>query len=183
MSYIAPEPPVIGCWTLLKGISRMANHGYMTINGRVQGLISAGCSSQDSIGNKCQTAHTDEIMVLSYTHNMANIGNINKATHNPIIITKNVDKSSPLLAQALSKREVINCVISFYRVSSIGMQEKFYSIKINGGIIADLTLEMPHAILQSDAEPQEHIAIRYRDITWTHHIASTSGYSSWADDE
>lgn len=61
----------------------MANHGYMTINGRVQGLISAGCSSQDSIGNKCQTAHTDEIMVLSYTHNMANIGSINKATQQP----------------------------------------------------------------------------------------------------
>ncbi len=82
----------------------MANHGYMTITGKTQGLISAGCSTQDSIGNKCQTGHTDEIMVLSYTHNMVNIGNINKPTHSPIIITKNVDKASPLLAQALSER-------------------------------------------------------------------------------
>ena len=119
----------------------MANHGYMTITGKAQGLISAGCSTQDSIGNKCQTAHTDEIMVLSYTHNMVNIGNINKPTHSPIIITKNVDKASPLLAQALSTREEVNCTISFYRVSSFGMQEKFYSVSINGGVIADLTLE------------------------------------------
>ena len=52
----------------------MANHGYMTITGKAQGLISAGCSTQDSIGNKCQSGHTDEIMVLSYTHNMINIG-------------------------------------------------------------------------------------------------------------
>ncbi|MBD8601842.1 MULTISPECIES: Hcp family type VI secretion system effector [unclassified Pseudomonas] len=161
----------------------MANHGYMTITGKAQGLISAGCSTQDSIGNKCQAGHTDEIMVLSYTHNMVNIGNINKPTHSPIIITKNVDKASPLLAQALSTREEINCTISFYRVSSFGMQEKFYSVSINGGIIADLTLEMPHAILQSDAEPQEHIAIRYRDITWTHHAAGTSGYSTWGNNE
>lgn len=131
----------------------MANHGYMTISGKDQGLISAGCSTQDSIGNKCQTGHTDEIMVLSYSHNMVNIGNVNKPTHSPIIITKSVDKSSPLLAQALSTREEINCTISFYRVSSFGMQEKFYSVSINGGIIADLTLEMPHAILQNDAEP------------------------------
>ncbi|MBD8682475.1 Hcp family type VI secretion system effector [Pseudomonas sp. CFBP 13719] len=161
----------------------MANHDYMTITGKAQGLISAGCSTQDSIGNKCQAGHTDEIMVLSYTHNMVNIGNINKPTHSPIIITKNVDKASPLLAQALSTREEINCTISFYRVSSFGMQEKFYSVSINGGIIADLTLEMPHAILQSDAEPQEHIAIRYRDITWTHHAAGTSGYSTWGNNE
>ena len=161
----------------------MANHGYMTITGKAQGLISAGCSTQDSIGNKCQSGHTDEIMVLSYTHNMVNIGNINKPTHSPIIITKNVDKASPLLAQALSTREEVNCTISFYRVSSFGMQEKFYSVSINGGVIADLTLEMPHAILQSDAETQEHISIRYRDITWTHHVAGTSGDSTWGNDE
>jgi len=91
----------------------MASHGYMTITGKAQGLISAGCSTQDSIGNKCQAGHTDEIMVLSYTHNMANIGNISKPTHAPILITKNIDKSSPLLAQALSSREEINCTISF----------------------------------------------------------------------
>ena len=125
----------------------------------------------------------DEIMVLSYTHNMLNIGNIDKPTHSPIIITKNIDKASPLLAQALSNREEINCTVSFYRVSSFGMQEKFYSVSINGGVIADLTLEMPHAILQSDAETQEHISIRYRDITWTHHAAGTSGYSTWGNNE
>lgn len=52
----------------------MANHGDMRMTGNIQGLIAAGCSNQQSIGNKCQTAHIDEIMVLSYTHNMLNIG-------------------------------------------------------------------------------------------------------------
>lgn len=161
----------------------MASHSYMTITGKTQGLISANCSTQNSIGNKCQEGHRDEIMVLSYTHNMVNIGNINKPTHRPILITKNVDKASPLLAQALSSREEINCSINFYRVSSFGLQEKYYSIAVTGGVIADLTLEMPHTILQSDAEPQEHIAIRYREITWTHHAAGTSGYSTWGNNE
>ncbi|KTC16180.1 type VI secretion system protein [Pseudomonas marginalis ICMP 9505] len=161
----------------------MANHGYITITGKAQGLISAGCSTQNSIGNKCQAGHVDEIMVLSYTHNMVNVGNTNKPLHSPIMITKNIDKSSPLLAQALSSKEEVNCVLSFYRVSSFGQQEKFYSVSVNGGIIADLTLEMPHAILQNDAEPQEHVAIRYRDITWTHNAAGTSGYSTWGNNE
>lgn len=52
----------------------MVSHGYMTITGKAQGLIAAGCSTQDSIGNKCQAGHADEIMVLSYSHNMSNDG-------------------------------------------------------------------------------------------------------------
>ncbi|WPN46790.1 MULTISPECIES: Hcp family type VI secretion system effector [unclassified Pseudomonas] len=157
----------------------MANPGYMSITGKAQGLISAGCSTAASVGNKYQSAHTDEIMVLAFHHNMTNIGNISKPTHNPIIITKNVDKSSPLLAQALASQEEINCTINFYRVSAAGNQEKFYSVSITGGVIADLTLEMPHAVLQGDAEPEEQLAIRYRQITWNHHAAGTSGYASW----
>lgn len=161
----------------------MANTGYMSITGKVQGLISAGCSSQESIGNKCQPGHLDEIMVFSYSHNMANIGNVNKPTHRPIVLTNNVDKSSPLLAQALSSREEIECTINFYRIFSFGQQQKFYSISIEGGVITDLTLDMPHVILQNDAEPQEHLAIRYRSITWAHHLAGTTGYSAWGGDE
>lgn len=161
----------------------MASHGYMTITGKTQGLISAGCSSQDSIGNKCQSGHLDEIMVLALNHSMANVGNTKHATHGPIIITKNVDKSSPLLAQALTSREVINCVISFYRTSPYGAQEKFYSIELDGGQIADLMLDLPHAILQNDAEAQEQVSIRYRSITWTHHLAGTSGLSYWGENE
>lgn len=45
----------------------MANPVHLTLNGQLQGLISAGCSSQDSIGNKAQIAHTDQIMVLALT--------------------------------------------------------------------------------------------------------------------
>lgn len=66
-------------------------------------------------------------------------------------------------------------------MSPAGIQEKFYTVSINGGVIADLTIEMPHAIFQNDAEPQEQVAIRYRDISWTHHLAKTAGYSTQAD--
>ncbi|WP_421666707.1 type VI secretion system tube protein TssD [Pseudomonas lundensis] len=132
----------------------MANQGYRTITGNAQGVISAGCSTQESIGNTYQTTHTDEIMVPPYSHNMTNVGNINKQTHHPIPTTKNVNKSSPLLAQALSIREEINRIISFYPALPFGKLEKLYSISINDGIFADLTLEIPYAILLHDLQPQ-----------------------------
>jgi type VI secretion system Hcp family effector len=77
-----------------QGADPMANHSYMTINGKEQGLISAGCSTLDSIGNTCQDGHRDEILVLSFQHHIANRGNVNAATHGPVVITKNIDKSS-----------------------------------------------------------------------------------------
>ncbi|EPJ80719.1 hypothetical protein CFII64_17406 [Pseudomonas sp. CFII64] len=157
----------------------MASHSYMIIEGKNQGLISAGCSSLPSIGNKCQAGHEDEIMVLSFAHNMNNIGNIKHAHHNPVIITKLLDKSSPLLAQALSDREELTCTINFYRHSNLAGQEKYYSVKIKGAQIASLTVDVPHSVLENDADPNETIAIRYRDIIWENHAAKTSGYTSW----
>jgi len=157
----------------------MAYRGYMSIKGQSQGLISAGCSTQDSIGNKCQEGHKDEIMVMSYNHNMLNTGNVRASTHGPVVITKNIDKSSPLLAVALSNREELDCVINFYRTSPSGQREKYYTVDIRGCIIANLTVEVPHAVLLTDVEAQEHLALRYREIIWTHHLAGTSGYGSW----
>lgn len=164
----------------------MANHSYMTITGKKQGLISAGCSGQSSIGNKCQAGHEDEIMVLAYSHNMmaGNDGRTSggRGKHMPVVITKNIDKSTPLLASALHEGEEIECKINFYRTSPAGMQEKYFTVMLSGGRIASIGVQVPHAIHMGAAEPQELVAIRYRDISWAHHPASTTAYSSWGDD-
>lgn len=160
----------------------MANPGYMTITGKTQGLISAGCSTPESVGNKYQAAHTDEIMVLAYSHNLTNDGNLGKPTHFPVIVTKSVDKSSPLLTQALANREELDCTISFYRTSAMGLQEKYFTVALDGAVVANLTQDVPHVILQNDAEPQELLALRYRGISWVHHTAGTTGYASWGEE-
>lgn len=41
----------------------MANIVYLTLKGETQGLISAGCSSLQSVGNKAQVSHGDQILV------------------------------------------------------------------------------------------------------------------------
>ena len=95
----------------------MASHSYMSITGKRQGLISAGCSGLDSLGNKCQIGHQDEILVLAYSREML-AGNDCSVTggrgkHMPIMITKGIDKSSPLLASALHEGEEVDCKINF----------------------------------------------------------------------
>ena len=164
----------------------MANHGYMSITGKKQGLISSGCSSQDSIGNKCQIGHFDEIMVLAYSHDMVagSDGTVTggRGQHRPVVITKNIDKSSPLISGALHDGEEVECVIDFYRTSPIGSQEKYFVVRLSGARIAYINFQVPHVINMSEGLPQEVVAIRYRDITWTHVGAGTSAHSSWNND-
>ena len=164
----------------------MANHGYMSITGKKQGLISSGCSSQDSIGNKCQIGHFDEIMVLAYSHDMVagSDGTVTggRGQHRPVVITKNIDKSSPLISGALHDGEEVECVIDFYRTSPIGSQEKYFVVRLSGARIAYINFQVPHVINMSEGQAQEVVAIRYRDITWTHVGAGTSAHSSWNND-
>ncbi len=54
----------------------MANTIYLTITGKKQGLISSGCSTYDSIGNKYQTGHENEIYVYSFDHDISREQNV-----------------------------------------------------------------------------------------------------------
>lgn len=165
----------------------MASQSYMSITGKRQGLISAGCSGQRSIGNKCQLGHQDEIMVLAYSHDMltGNDGSVTggRGRHMPIMITKAIDKSSPLLASALHEGEELDCIINLYRTSSTGGQERYYSIHLTDARIAHISQQVPHAIRMNDAEPQELVSIRYRNIAWAHVPAATSAYSTWMKED
>ena len=152
----------------------MANIIYMTLTGNKQGLISKGCSSYDSIGNKYQKDHEDEILVFAVRHSISRAQN---SHHHPLEIIKPIDKSSPLLGVAISNNELLDCNIDFFRTSQNGAQEKYYSISLQKATIKNITYDYPTSVSHNDRQPEEIILLDYRDITWRHLMASTSGYS------
>ncbi|MDR2306817.1 MAG: Hcp family type VI secretion system effector [Paucimonas sp.] len=160
----------------------MAYHSYLSITGSRQGLISAGCSTEASIGNRCQVGHTDEVMVLSLAHHLIS-NDSQRALHQPVLITKFVDKATPLLAQALDSGERIECDLNFYRTSPSGHLERYFTVKLGGAVLVEQRIDVPHSLLQSDQEAQEHLAIRYREISWIHHSGNTSAHAAWRDPE
>ncbi len=95
----------------------MANIIYLNIKGNNQGLISKGCSSFDSIGNKYQSGHEDEILVYEFSSNLSMHQNV---SFQPVDIRKTIDKASPLLSQSLVSNELLTCEFSFYRTSDKG---------------------------------------------------------------
>lgn len=82
----------------------MSNNIYLSINGNVQGNISAGCSSYDSLGNKYQSSHLNEILVIASKFDISRRQNL---SHAPLSITKHVDKSTPLLITAITNNEIL----------------------------------------------------------------------------
>ncbi|EKQ3673708.1 type VI secretion system tube protein Hcp, partial [Salmonella enterica subsp. enterica serovar Livingstone] len=113
----------------------MANLVYLTLNGQLQGLISAGCSSLASIGNKAQLAHLDQIMVTELNHGLSRAQNVN---HQELVIQKPVDKSSPLLSKAINENECLTCDFEFYRTNRFGINELYYRVKLINARIASI---------------------------------------------
>ncbi|MGF1871869.1 Hcp family type VI secretion system effector [Photobacterium indicum] len=158
----------------------MGNVAYLSIEGKQQGLISRSCNSLDSMGNRYQIDHMDEISVLAMNHQMLRGISAGSQQHSPLQITKNIDKSSPLLAVAWSKGERLTCVLRLYRITPNGSNECYYEIELQEAEIVSVCLSMPHVSME-EAEPQERVSIRYRDICWRHIPAGTMGYDTWDD--
>ena len=95
----------------------------MKTQGEKQGLISAGCSTLDSIGNRYQESHKDQIQVLDVDYNISRMQN---SVHHPILFTKSIDKSSPLLGVSVAVNELLNAEFSFYRISQSGKLERYF---------------------------------------------------------
>ncbi|MDC9603619.1 Hcp family type VI secretion system effector [Xenorhabdus griffiniae] len=156
----------------------MANLIYATIKGKKQGLISAGCSTFDSIGNKYQTGHENEILIISFEHEITRMSNVN---HRPVSFIKPIDKSSPLLGVAISENEELEIEFFFYRTSMNGGNELYYSVKLIKAFIERMNVNYPHSINHDNHQPEEMVSINYASITWQHHTAGTSGYTFWED--
>ncbi|MBC3381917.1 Hcp family type VI secretion system effector [Serratia fonticola] len=151
---------------------------FLSLSGQQQGLISAGCNTMDSIGNRCQKNHPDEIQVLSLNHGVTREQHCN---HLPVDVVKPIDKSSPLIALAVSNNEKLTAIFQVYWLNQSGVLEVFYEVKLTNATIISLSSTYPHVINSSGIMPYESLSLKYESITWAHKIAGTSGYSIWDD--
>ena len=152
----------------------MAYPTYLVLKGKNQGLISAGCSTSDSIGNRYQIGHENEIQIISLNYSSFREQN---ASYRPIVFTKPIDKSSPLLSVALDSNEVLEATFIFYRTSQNGQLEKYYEIKLTGVSLIEISDIFPDSIKDNESMPYQRIQMKYESISRSHLMANTSSYS------
>lgn len=100
----------------------MANNIYLSLNGEGQVLLSSGCSSYNSIGNAYQATHLDQILIHELAYTISRDQNVN---HQPLTFKKPIDKSSPLLAFAITNNEKMEAIFDMYRTDKSGTQSLF----------------------------------------------------------
>lgn len=166
----------------------MPTPAYITMVGTKQGLITAGTFTEDSVGNIYQEGHEDEALVQAFSHEIIiprdpQSGQpTGQRVHKPLMITKVYDKSSPLIFNALTSGERLSeCTIKWYRTSSAGVQEHYFTVKLEDAVIVDVKAYMPNCQdpNMSHFTHLEDVYMTYRKIIWTHEVAGTSGSDDW----
>ncbi|WP_297832348.1 type VI secretion system tube protein TssD [Pseudomonas sp.] len=147
----------------------MSNDTFISITGRNQGLISKGCSTRASTGNESIPNHLDEIRVLTLDHEMLISNDVTQSKHEPVVFTKHMDRSSPLILNAIASGEMVDCEITYYEETPSGAEEKLYRITLVDAVIT--TQDIRHRTIPgNDSGTQERLTIQYRQITCVHHL-------------
>ncbi|MFU2329597.1 Hcp family type VI secretion system effector [Pseudomonas sp. NFX98] len=166
----------------------MAIPAYMSVHGITQGRITEGAFTADSVGNIFQEGYENEVMVQAFSHEITKPRDPQSGQptaqriHKPVIITKVFDRASPLLLNALCSGELITEVeIKWFRTSTKGTQEHYYTIKLEDAVIVDIKDYMHNCQDPSNAHftHLEDVHFSYRKITWTHEVSGTSGSDDW----
>ena len=166
----------------------MPTPAYMSVEGTTQGPITQGAFTEASVGNIWQEGHEDEVLVQAFEHNVIiprdpQSGQpTGQRIHQPLTTTKIFDKASPLLFNALCTGEVLTKVeIKWYRTSTSGTQEHYYTITLEDALVVDIQDCMPNCQDPSNASftHLQKVSFSYRRITWTHEAAGTSASDDW----
>jgi type VI secretion system secreted protein Hcp len=133
--------------------------GYMTVKGQKSGNIQGGSQAK---------GHEGSIEVLGFDYGVSSPRDAatgqasGKRIHKPLIITKELDKSSPILFQALVTNEVLPEVnFQFTHAGADGKEIQYYTIKLTNATISE--------IHQSDqgkngARPYEQVSFVFQKI-------------------
>ncbi|MCE1777137.1 Hcp family type VI secretion system effector, partial [Enterobacter hormaechei] len=105
----------------------------ISITGKTQGNITAGSFTAESVGNIYVQGHEDEMLVQAFDHVVTvptdpQSGQPSgQRAHKPFRFTVALNKSVPLLYNALASGEMLTSVVlKWYRTSVEGKQEHFF---------------------------------------------------------
>ena len=99
-----------------------------------------------------------------------------RRTYEPLVVSKRIDKSSPLLAQALARNQVVDGVFKFFRQNPIdGSPEHYFTTEISQGRISAITQFLGQGTESGSKGqgtqglvPYEEVAFVFSQIEWTY---------------
>jgi type VI secretion system secreted protein Hcp len=162
----------------------MALNVYMTLKGQKQGPIN---------GSVTQRGRENSILVHAVSHSIATPRDAasglptGKRMHRPFVVTKEIDKSSPLLYQALTTNEnLTTCQFLYYATApgaaeGAGLERQIYTITLTNANIAEIDQRMANNLEAGMANMPvlEVVSFTYQKIQWTWADGSVTSSDNW----
>jgi type VI secretion system secreted protein Hcp len=158
----------------------MALNAYLKLKGQKQGNIKGGVIAK---------GHSGEIAVIAMSHGIVSPRDpqsglpTGKRMHKPLVITKELDQSTPLLMYALVNNEnITSFTLNFYEPNVQGMTTNYYRIELVNANIASIETRMDNIAIHPDLEkyePFEEVAFTYQKITVTYVVGGITASDDW----
>jgi len=156
-----------------------ALNAYMRLFGEKQGEIK---------GSVTQAGREDSIMVIAYNHEVVSPRDAasglptDKRQHAPLRITKEIDKSTPLLMRAWSEGEkMTHFELRFWEPSATGKEVQFYTILLYDAQIVSIRQEMLNNKYPENMQhkEREHVTFAYEGIEWIYEDGGIAFEDRW----
>ncbi|MBK8253332.1 MAG: type VI secretion system tube protein Hcp [Polyangiaceae bacterium] len=162
----------------------MALNAYLKLKGQKQGEIK---------GSVTQKGREGKIMVIAVSHEVVSPRDAasglptGKRMHKPFVITKELDKSSPLLYTVLVNNENIpEWELQFWTPQiaasqGVGTEKQHYTVKLVNANVANISFRMlnnKNPELMRYAEYEE-VAFTYQKIIWTWMDGGITSEDDW----
>jgi len=144
-----------------------AQMGYMKIKGQKSGEVK---------GSNTQKGHEGTIGVIASSHEIVSPRDAasglatGKRMHKPFFITKEVDKSSPLLYKMIATNENLpEVTIQFVRPNAGGIEQVVLTVTLTNASIASIKFVQPDSDKPDTMRlpEREEIGFTYSRIKWT----------------
>ena len=144
----------------------MALNAYLKIKGQKQGDIKGSATVKGREGRIVVIACSHDIVSLSDAASGMATG---RRQHHPLLITKELDKSSVPLRQALVTNETLTLWdLQFWRAMTRGSEKQHFTIRLVNARVASIHFELPNTRSPDTSKlPElEQIAFVYEKIDW-----------------
>jgi type VI secretion system secreted protein Hcp len=156
----------------------MALNAYLTLKGQKQGHIK---------GSVAQKGYEGQIMVIAVDHELIMPHDLDsgkpvgKLAHHPFVITKELDRATPLLYAMLATNEACAVWELRFYTPMAGTERQHYTVKLTNAAITSIKFHMlnnknPDFVRLSEFET---IAFTYQKIEWIWTDGSITAQDDW----
>jgi type VI secretion system secreted protein Hcp len=158
----------------------MALNAYLTIVAEKQGLIRGSVTQKGRAGKILVTAASHQVICPRDPASGIPTG---KRVHKPLLLTKELDCSTPLLLNILAHNENIRSLeLQFWQPSPTGAERQHFTIRLTNANISAIQFKLPstRSPKLSRYNEYEEIAFTYQKIEWTWTEGGITADDDWA---